>query len=191
MAKILAFAGSARRGSANVRLVHAAAHGAREAGAEVTLIDLRDFPMPIFDGDLEAAQGLPESAVRLRSLLAAHQGLLIASPEYNSSISPLLKNVIDWTSRGPNGQGDLSVYRGKVAGLLSASPGAWGGMRGLVTVRSILGNIGVIVLPNQFVLPKAHEAFAEDGSLVDAKHATSARSVAADVARIAASIARG
>jgi NAD(P)H-dependent FMN reductase len=166
---ILAFAGSARKDSFNKKVLRIAAEGARRAGAEVTLIDLRDFPLRLFDQDLEAAEGAPAEAVRLKGLFVAHDGLLIASPEYNSSISPLLKNAIDWVSRPAKGEKPLVAFSGKVAALLAASPGALGGLRGLVHVRSILGNIGVVVLPDQAVVSGAADAFGEDGGLRDPK----------------------
>ena len=169
MPRILAFAGSTRRESFNKKLVAIAAEGAREAGAEVTLIDLKDFPLPLFDQDLEAEQGMPENGKKLKKLFIDHDGLLIASPEYNSSLPAVLKNGIDWVSRPAPGEPSLLAFRGKVATLMSASPGALGGLRGLVHVRSILGNIGVIVLPDQIAVAKAHEAFQPDGSLVDPK----------------------
>ena len=168
-AKILAFSGSARRESFNQKLVTAAAERTRQHGVEVTLINLRDFPMPLYDGDLEAEQGAPEAAGRLYDLMLEHQGLLLACPEYNSSITPLLKNTIDWLSRGREGDPPLAAFRGKTAGLLAASPGALGGLRGLVTVRSILGNIGVLVTPTQLAVPKVHEALGADGTIQDAK----------------------
>ena len=167
--RILAFAGSTRRESFNKKLVPIAAKGARDAGAEVTLIDLKDYPLPLFDQDLEAEQGMPENGKKLKKLFIDHDGLLIASPEYNSSFPAVLKNAIDWVSRPAPGEPSLVAFRGKVATLMSASPGALGGLRGLVHVRSILGNIGVIVLPNQIAVAKTHEAFQPDGSLVDAK----------------------
>jgi chromate reductase, NAD(P)H dehydrogenase (quinone) len=169
MPRILAFASSTRRESFNKKLVAIAAQGAREAGAEVTLIDLKDFPLPLFDQDLEAEQGMPENGKKLKKLFLDHDGLLIASPEYNSSFPAVLKNAIDWVSRPAPGEPSLVAFRGKVATLMSASPGALGGLRGLVHVRSILGNLGVIVLPDQIALAKAHEAFQPDGSLVDSK----------------------
>ena len=167
MPRILAFAGSLRRGSFNKKLVPIAAKGARDAGAEVTLIDLADFPLPLFDRDLEARQGMPDNGKKLKQLFIDHDGLLIASPEYNSSITAVLKNAIDWVSRPAPGEPSLVAFRGKVATLMSASPGALGGLRGLVHVRSILGNIGVIVLPDQIAVAKANEAFNADGSLKD------------------------
>jgi NAD(P)H-dependent FMN reductase len=169
MPRILAFAGSLRRDSFNKKLVSIAAHGAREAGAEVTLIDLKDFPLPLFDQDLEAEQGIPENGKKLKKLFSDHDGLLIASPEYNSSITVVLKNAVDWVSRPAPNEPPLVGFKGKVATLMSTSPGALGGLRGLVHVRSILGNIGVIVLPDQIAVAKAHEAFHADGSLKDPK----------------------
>jgi NAD(P)H-dependent FMN reductase len=159
--KILAFAGSARRDSFNKKLVAIAAGGAKQAGADVTVIDLADFELPLFNQDLEAEKGLPPKALELKKLFNEHHGLLISCPEYNSSITPLLKNTIDWVS--------LAAYKGKVATLISASPGALGGLRGLVTVRSILGNIGVLVLPEQIAVPTAHQAIGPDGRLKDEK----------------------
>ncbi len=172
MPRILAFAGSTRRESFNKKLVSLAAKGARDAGAEVTLIDLRDFPLPLFDQDLEGEQGPPEHGKKLKQLFLDHDGLLMACPEYNSSITAVLKNAIDWVSRPVPGEPPLAAFRGKIATLMSASPGALGGLRGLVHVRSILGNIGVIVLPDQVAVAKAHEAFGPDGSLVDPRQLT-------------------
>ena len=169
MPRILAFASSTRRESFNKKLVAVAAQGAREAGAEVTLIDLKDFPLPLFDQDLEAEQGMPENGKKLKKLFIAHDGLLIASPEYNSSFPAVLKNAIDWVSRPAPGEPSLVAFNGKVATLMSASPGALGGLRGLVHVRSILGNLGVIVLPDQIAVAQAHEAFNPDGTLKDPK----------------------
>lgn len=170
--KILAFAGSTRTASFNKQLVRTAADAARAAGAEVTVIDLRDLPLPLFDEDFESEHGLPENAKKLKALYRDHDAFLIASPEYNSSITAVLKNAIDWASRGEtDDEPALSAYRGKTAALLSASPGALGGLRGLVHLRAILGNIGVIVLPDQVALPKAHEAFDATGKLKDERPA--------------------
>ncbi|PIQ83399.1 MAG: NADPH-dependent FMN reductase [Candidatus Omnitrophica bacterium CG11_big_fil_rev_8_21_14_0_20_63_9] len=167
--KILAFAGSSRTGSFNKQLVKVAVAGARAAGAEVTLVDLRDLPMPLYDGDLEASEGIPPNAQKFKALMLAHQGLLISAPEYNSGISGVLKNAIDWASRSAPGEAPLACFVGKVAALMSASPGALGGLRGLVHVRSILSNIHVLVLPDQVAVPRANEAFNPDGTLADPK----------------------
>lgn len=180
--RVLAFAGSARRGSLNRRLVDFAAGTVREAGVECTVLDLADYPLPLYDADLEAAEGLPPAAAALRERFLEHDALLIAAPEYNSSITPLLKNTLDWVSRGPGGEGDLAPYRGKLAALLAASPGALGGLRGLVTVRSILGNIGVTVIPEQFALARAGEAFDPAGGLADSDAAARVRRVGAALA---------
>ncbi len=167
--KVLAFAGSLRADSFNKKLVKIAAQGARSAGAKVTYLDLRDYPLPVFDQDLETKDGPPGNARKLKELLKDHEGFLIAAPEYNSSITGALKNMIDWTSRPASGEAPLACFDGKSAALMSASPGALGGLRGLVHVRSILGNIGTLVLPDQVSIPAAHEAFNADGSLKDPK----------------------
>lgn len=179
--KILAFAGSARTASYNKKLIKVGAEAARAAGATVTLIDLRDLPMPLFDQDLEDASGLPDNAKKWKTLMREHDGFLISAPEYNSSITPLLKNAIDWASRSESDdEPELVCFQGKVAGLLSASPGGLGGLRGLVHVRSILGNIGTLVIPAQVAISKAHEAFDDAGKLKDERKAKQV----ADVARM-------
>lgn len=171
--KVLAFAGSTRTDSFNKKLIRIGADGLRAAGAETTLVDLRDFPMPLYDGDLEAASGLPEHAKRLKKLFLEHDALMISSPEYNSSIPGVLKNALDWVSRSEPGESPLAAYAGKVAALMSASPGALGGSRSLVVLRMMLGNIKVLVLPDQVSVSKANEAFNPDGSLKDAKQLAS------------------
>jgi NAD(P)H-dependent FMN reductase len=182
--RILAFGGSLRRDSFNQKLVALAAEGARAAGAEVTVISLREFPMPVFDQDLEDSSGKPEAAVRLKALFASHHGLLIASPEYNSSLTAALKNAIDWVSRADSDDEPmLSALSGKSAVLCSASPGGLGGLRGLVHLRAILGNLGITVLPDQFALGSAHNAFAPDGSLSDPARNTTALGLGAKLAR--------
>lgn len=168
-ARILALAGSTRTGSFNKKLIRVAAAAAQAAGAEVTLIDLRDFPMPLYDGDLEEKEGVPPNGKRLKELMKSHSGLLLSCPEYNSGITGVLKNAIDWASRQELEEPPLVCFKGKAAALLSASPGGLGGLRGLVHVRSILGNIGTLVIPDQVAVPKAHEAFQPDGSLKDPK----------------------
>lgn len=182
--RILAFAGSARKESWNKKLVRAAAEGARRNGVEVTVIDLADYPLPIMDEDLEAREGLPANAKKLKELFLAHQGILISSPEHNSSVTALLKNAIDWVSRPVPGQPRMACFVGKTAALVSASPGALGGLRGLVHLRSILGNIEVTVLPQQFALVKANEAFGADGKLKTPEQQAAAEAPAAALAGI-------
>jgi chromate reductase len=165
--RILAFAGSTRAASFNKQLVRLAAQGAREAGAIVTLIDLKDFPLPLFDEDLEAASGAPEPARQLKQLMVEHDGFLIAAPEYNSSMTAVLKNAIDWVSRPVPQEPPLVAFMGKGVVLMSASPGALGGLRGLVPVRAMLGNLGALILPEQIAVPRAFEAFHVDGTLKD------------------------
>ncbi len=182
--KILAFAGSTRTGSFNKKLVKIAVAGARAAGAEVAYLDLRDLPMPLYDGDLEAKEGIPANAQKFKALMLAHEGLLISAPEYNSGISGVLKNTIDWASRSAPGEAPLACFTGKVAALMSASPGALGGLRGLVTIRYILSNIHVLVLPDQVAVPRAHEVFTPEGALKDPKQQASIGQLARNLTEI-------
>lgn len=186
--KILAFAGSTRKGSFNKQLVKVAAAGATAAGAQVTYIDLRDFSLPLYDEDLEAESGLPENARKLKELMLGHQGLLIASPEYNSSMSGVLKNTIDWISRPEPNEPPLVCFVDKVAAIMSASPGGFGGLRGLVHLRSILGNIKVLVLPDQIAVSKAHEAFNPDGKLQDSKQQAAVEQLGSKLATVLAKL---
>jgi chromate reductase, NAD(P)H dehydrogenase (quinone) len=180
--RILAFSGSLRAGSFNQKLATIAAEGARAAGAEVTLVSLRDFRLPPFDEDLEAAEGMPPAARQLKELFSSHQGLIIASPEYNSTITAALKNSIDWISRATDpDEAPLSVLRGKSAAILAASPGGYGGSRSLTQLRPFLVNIGIFVMPDQVTIPKAHEAFDAEGNLVDSAQDSAVRSLAASL----------
>lgn len=188
MVKILAFSGSARRDSYNQKLVKIAADGARLAGAEVTVINLVDFEMPIFNEDLEKKAGMPGSARAFKELLIGHDGFLIASPEYNSAFSPLLKNAIDWASRREGDELPLLAYRGKLASIMSASPGALGGLRGLVFLRLLLSNIGVTVLSSQQAIANAAQAFGDDGSLVDSAQQTVVADLGANLAQTVAKL---
>lgn len=174
--RVLAFAGSTRSESFNKRLVKFAANAANEAGAEVTVVDLKDFDLPLFDEDLEAS-GTPAGATRLKQLFLEHDALLIASPEYNSSISAVLKNAIDWVSRSAPGEPMKAAFLGKVALLMAASPGGLGGLRGLNHLRSILQNISVMVLPDQYALGQAHEAFDEQGNLINDRAASTVKAL--------------
>lgn len=184
MIKILAFSGSARRDSYNQKLVEIAADGARREGAQLTIVNLGDFDMPIFNEDWESTHGMPESAKLFKRLLIEHDGFLIASPEYNSAFSPLLKNAIDWASRREEGESPLLAYRGKYASIMSASPGGLGGLRGLVFLRLLLSNIGVIVLPGQQAVANAAKAFNEDGTLCDPVMQQSVANLGAELAKI-------
>ena len=181
--RILAFGGSLRKDSYNQKLAAIAAEGAREAGAEVTLIELRDFPMPLFDQDLEAESGKPAEAKRLKELFLSHQGLIIASPEYNSGYSAVLKNAIDWVSRGDStDEPALSALTGKSAVIMAASPGGLGGLRGLVPLRMLLSNLGITLLPDQIAIPSAYHAFGPDGHLTDPKQEAAVKALGAKVA---------
>lgn len=188
--KILVFAGSLRADSWNHKLALAASKGAELAGASLTVLRLRDLGLPLYDQDLEDAQGLPEGAVRLKDLLKAHHGLIVGCPEYNSSISAALKNAIDWASRPRQGEAPLECFDGKVAGLVSASPGALGGIRGLPTVRHVLSGIRCIVLPEQYALGVAHEAFDARGHLKDDKQRQMAQAVGRRVAEVAGAVGK-
>jgi chromate reductase, NAD(P)H dehydrogenase (quinone) len=166
MTRALVFAASTRKDSLNRKLARAAAEELAGRGLEVTFADLKDYPMPLYDGDLEAGSGLPEKAREFRKLIEANDVLVIASPEYNGSFPALLKNVLDWTSR-PAGPEDrpAAAYRGKTAALLSTSPGPGGGRRGLRHLRELLEMIGVNVLPVDVVAPKGFAAFDAEGRL--------------------------
>jgi NAD(P)H-dependent FMN reductase len=182
--RVLGFAGALRAESWNKKLVRLALDGARAAGADVTYLDLREVPMPLYDADIEKSEGIPPNAKRFKELLIAHDGFLIATPEYNSSISGALKNAIDWASRAAPGEAPLVCFEDKVVGLMSASPGALGGLRGLMTLRSILSSIRVFVLPDQLAVSRAHEAFDEHGKLKDAKQQAAVEKIGARVATV-------
>lgn len=180
--QVLVFAGSTRSGSFNRRLATAAAGALGDAGLGVTHVELADYPLPIYDADLEKAEGLPANARRLKELFVSHPAFLIACPEYNSSITPLLKNTLDWVSRREGDERPLVAYRGKLAALVSASPGRLGGLRGLAVVRSMLGSIGVWVQPTQLAIPQAHQVLGEDGAISDEGLAQGLERVVAELA---------
>ena len=164
--KILIFAGSSREGSYNLKLARAAAAEARAEGAQVTQIELSDYPLPVYNADLEKAEGLPENAKKLKDLFKSHRAVFIASPEYNAGVTPLLKNTLDWVSRKGEDEAGLLAYRGNVFAIGSAAPGAFGGMRSLLMLRQILMlGAGALVIPEQVVVARAADAFADDGSL--------------------------
>ncbi len=178
MSKLIFLSGSARKESVNKKLAKQAYEFAKELGAEAKFIDLKDYDMPIYNGDLEAEKGMPENGKKLKQEFLNADGFLIASPEYNSSFSSLLKNSLDWISRKEDGTGgDLSAFKGKVAALSAASPGGYGGLRGLVPLRMMLGNIGVIVLPDQVAIPQAHNAFDDSGKFKEEKTAVQVKNL--------------
>lgn len=181
--RILAFAGSARRESFNRKFLAIAVDAARAAGCEVTLIDLNEYEMPLYHGDLEDKAGLPPNAARLITLITSHQGLLIASPEYNSMITPLLKNTIDWCTRV-----DDNPFEGKVAAVISASPGALGAVRSLAMAQALLVKLGCIVVPGQCFVPHASKAFDEAGKLVEERNTKSVQALMAKLFQLTSKI---
>ncbi|MEO8132396.1 MAG: NAD(P)H-dependent oxidoreductase [Betaproteobacteria bacterium] len=183
--KILAFAGSLRRDSFNKKLVRMAAEGARAAGADVTELDLRDIPLPLYDGDIEGEQGLPPNAKLFKRMLIENSGMLISSPEYNAAMTAVLKNAIDWASRAEPGEPPLLAFRGKVGGLMSASPGNFGGVRSLAMARAVLANMGVIIVPTQLAVVRAREAFDAQGNLLDERQRETVRAIGAEVVSFA------
>jgi NAD(P)H-dependent FMN reductase len=176
--KVLAFAGSLRKGSFNKRLLKNAVRGAEKAGAEVTVVDLKDYPLPLYDGDLEKTDGIPENAKKLKEIMKSCHAFMIASPEYNSGISGALKNVIDWTSRPEPDEPAFVCFDSKPVLMLSASTGALGGLRGLFHLRWVLSNIRMIVLPQQVTLREARSAFDENGDLKDSEKKSQVESAA-------------
>lgn len=180
--KVLVFAGSIRKDSFHRKLGRAAAEALREQGLEVTLADLSDYPMPFYDGDVEAEQGLPPGARAFKQLVREHDGLAIASPEYNGSFPALTKNAIDWVSRSEAGEPRLAAFQGKKAMLLSTSPGPGGGKRGMRHLRELLEMIGVSVAPTQVAIAKATAAFGPDGALLREEDREALRHAAAELA---------
>lgn len=189
MPNVLILPGSGRRDSVNRKLAAVAARLVADTGAVADLIDPADFPLPLYDQELEAAGGLPPAAKALKERFLAADALIFVSPEYNSSVTPLMKNFIDWVSRAESAdEAPLAAYRGKVAGLLAASPGALGGIRGLVHLRSILGNIGVLVTPKQFALGEAFSKFDGSGELNDPVAVAGVKAVVGEVVATAAKL---
>lgn len=187
--KILAFAGSLRADSYNKKIAKIAAKGAERAGAEVTYIDLKDYPLPVYSAEIEESEGLPQNALKLKELMLKSDGFIIASPEYNSSVSGTLKNMIDWVSRPASpSEKYLCCFIDKVAVLLSASPGGLGGLRGLVHLRAILENVFTFVIPAQKTIPNAAEVFDEKGNLKSAELERSIEELGAKLAQAAAKL---
>lgn len=184
--RILGFAGSARTDSFNKKLVRIALRGAGKAGAATTFVDLRDLPLPLYDGDEEVEQGRPDNVAKLVEEMRAHDALLLASPEYNGFLSPLLKNTLDWMSRSPDASPDLSAFQGKLAALLAASPGPLGGLRGLRGVRELLTNLGFTVLPTQITVRQAFKAFDASGEMTDEGQGERVEALGAELANATA-----
>jgi chromate reductase, NAD(P)H dehydrogenase (quinone) len=158
--KILVIPGSLRTGSHNARLAAAAAYELAQAGAEVTRISLGDFPLPIYDGDLQTKSGVPKHAINLKRMIGAHHGVLIVTPEYNSSVPPLVKNAIDWVSRVQDAHETRGqVFRGRVFAIAAASESRLGGTRCLAALRLILSACQAMVIPNQLALAFVGEAY--------------------------------
>lgn len=166
---VLAFSGSTRTDSSNQKLVAQAADIAKQMNARVLVINLKDFPMPFYNADLEAKEGLPPAAQQLRRLMKESHVILIASPEYNGSLSGLLKNAIDWASRDEQGKPSREAFAGKKFVIMSASPGPGGGTRGLEHLRKILENVGGVVIAGQVTVPNAYDAYDAKGNLKDSK----------------------
>lgn len=171
--RILAFSGSARRDSLNKKLLANVVEATRASGADVTVVDFHDLPLPLYDGDLEEAHGMPDNARKLVDLITQHHGVLIASPEYNSMMTPLLKNALDWCTRA-----DENPLTGKTAAVVSASPGMLGGIRSMTLARQLLVHLGCHVIPVQCILPQADKAFDAGGKLTSARAQEAARKVA-------------
>lgn len=187
--KLLFLAGSSRKESFNKKLAKIACALAQSEDVEATFIDLADFDMPLYNGDLEEASGLPENAKRLKKIFVEHDGFFIASPEYNSSLSPLLKNSLDWISRKENDQEQpLIAFQGKVAAISASSPGGFGGLRGLVALRMMLGNIGIIMVPDQLAISSAHNYFNDKGELTDDKQIKALQNVTNSFVKTATAI---
>ncbi|MEJ7622524.1 MAG: NAD(P)H-dependent oxidoreductase [Pyrinomonadaceae bacterium] len=164
MTKILAIPASFREHSYNKRVLNVAAEGARSAGAEVTVLDLRDYPLPIYDADMQADGAFDENAYRLQDIMRDHDAFLIASPEYNGTIPGGFKNMIDWTSRANDRYGMYESVKGKTAALITASPGQFGGLRCLSHLRAMFTIMGVTVLPNEIAVPAVFQKFDGDGT---------------------------
>ena len=163
--RLLVCAGSTRTNSLHRNLARAAQEALVAAGAEASFIELADYDLPLYNQDLEETSGVPTQARELREMLIAHDGLALASPEYNGAYSPLLKNTIDWVSRPVPGERHSTAFRGKVAGLMSTAPGPGGGREGLLRLRELLEWLGMNVLDNALVLPRSSEVFDAAGRL--------------------------
>ena len=189
---ILVFAGSIRTGSINEKLAVNAAEAIADAGGEVNHISLADYPMPIYNGDLEEAEGIPENGRRLAELFVASQGIFIAAPEYNGGITPLLKNSLDWVSRPKSTEHRPGPYKGRVFAIGGASNGGFGGYRGLLQLRHSLQNaLGTLMVPEMVSVPAASEAFDDAGRLVAERPAGMLKTVATRLVEMARTFGAG
>jgi len=170
--KILVFAGSIRSGSLNARLADAFTGELVKLDCQLTRLTLADYPLPVYDADFENEKGVPENAVKLARLFSAHQGVVIVGPEYNGSLTPLLKNTIDWISRvRSNSSKDIVPYRGKIAAVAAASNGSMGGISSLGHLRQILVRLGMLVISEQLAVAGAASAFDENDHLTSPQYA--------------------
>jgi NAD(P)H-dependent FMN reductase len=184
--KVAILPGALRRDSLNRKLAVLAARELAALGVEVDALDLRDFPMPLYDGDLEAEQGLPETTQRLRARIAAADALFVASPEYNSGVPGTLKNAIDWASRPPRPQ----PFAGMVVALASASPGPYGGARGLAALRPVFRILDAHVISPELSVAAANKAFDDAGAFVDERHDKQLRALCSELVRVARALRR-
>lgn len=164
---VLAFAGSTRDHSMNKYLANEAAELARQMGAKVRVIDLKDYALPLYDADVEEKTGMPEKAKELRRMMIESDAIIIASPEYNASLTGVLKNTLDWASRTENAQGSNEAFKGKKFAIMSASPGQGGGKRGILHLQAIIQALGGEVVEVQVLVPQAHQAFNAEGQLTN------------------------
>ena len=181
---VLAFAGSTRIESVNKRLAKVALLAAKRAGAETTFIDLLDYDMPLYSNDLLEKHGMPESVVAFKEMLKCHNGFLIASPEYNGSLTGTLKNAIDWATIKGDAEERMACWNGKIAGLVSASPGGLGGIRGLHHLRTILAGIGTFVLPNHLAVGNSMVNLQNDAYITDEKLQQQVDGMASELVRV-------
>jgi chromate reductase len=186
-AKFLAFDGSGREGSINKKLLDNVVSEVKAAGGTGTVIDLSKYDLPIYNGDIEA-KGLPPAVLELKELFKEHDGFLIASPEHNGSFSSLLKNTLDWVSRPVKGESPLNCFKGKTVGLMAASPGKLGGLRGIYQLNTVLFILGTIVMPEIVSIGFAGEAFDEEGKLKNDKEKDAAANLAKRIVKVTAAL---
>jgi chromate reductase len=185
--KILILSGSLRTGSYNTRLAALAAKELTLAEADVTRISLADYSLPIYDADMEANAGMPDMAIKLKQMFGAHQGVFIATPEYNASVTPLLKNAIDWVSRvREKNEPTLAAYKNRAFALGAASPGPYGGMRSLMAMRQVLElGCGALVIPEQLSVANAADAFDDMDDFKDKRYANQLKNLARRLIEVA------